>query len=351
MALIDSFLRLMSEKNASDLHLAAGTVPAFRILGDIVLSDQNQVLEDKSLRSMLYEIASEDKIKTFEKIGEADFAYEIKEYKRYRVNIFLQKTGIGSVFREISDNIRTVNELGLPSVVSKFASLSKGLALVTGPTGCGKSATLAAIIDEANSKRACHVITIEDPIEFVHKNKKSIITHREIGAHTKSFAAALRASLREDPDIIMVGELRDMETIALAMEAASTGHLVLGTLHTKSAAETLERIIQVFPSESQNQMRSIFADSIEAVISQVLLKGKDHKKRYPAVEILIGTSAVKNLIREGKTYQIPSIMQTSKKYGMRMLDDSITDYLHQSLIDAEEAYKYANDKNKFFRFL
>ena len=351
MALIDSFLKSMSAKKASDCHLSAGTVPAFRILGDIVYEDKNQALQDKALRSMLYEIASEDKIKVFEKNGEADFAYEIKEYKRYRVNIFLQKNGIGAVFREISDNIKTVNELRLPSIVSKFASLSKGLVLVTGPTGSGKSATLAAIIEEANSKRASHVITIEDPIEFVHKNKKSIITHREIGAHTKSFSAALRSALREDPDIIMVGELRDPETIALAIEAASTGHLVLGTLHTKSASETLERIIQAFPSESQNRMRSIFADSVEAIISQVLLKSESNKKRYPAVEILIGTPAVKNLIREGKTHQIPSLIQTGKKYGMRMLDDAIADCLRQSLIDAEEAYKYADNKEKFSRFL
>jgi twitching motility protein PilT len=254
---------------------------------------------------------------------------------------------VAAAFREIPNKIMTVQELGLPLVLSKLAMLPRGLVLVTGPTGSGKSTTLAAIIDEANRIRKDHIITIEDPIEFVHQSQGCIINHREVGMHTKSFSAALRGALREDPDIILVGEMRDMETISLAVEAANTGHLVFSTLHTSSAARTVDRIIEVFPAEEQMQIRSTLADGIRAVISQVLFKRIDRKSRCAAMEIMIANSAVRNLIRESKTFQIPSMIQTGKKYGMQLLDDSIHELYNRGWIGAEEAYLKSNDKGRF----
>jgi twitching motility protein PilT len=245
----------------------------------------------------------------------------------------------------------TAQQLGLPPVVSRLASLPRGLVLVTGPTGSGKSTTLAAIIDEANRTRKDHIITIEDPIEFVHQSQGCIVNHREVGIHTKTFSAALRGALREDPDIILVGELRDLETIQMAIEAASTGHLVFGTLHTTSAAKTVDRIIEVFPAAEQMQIRSTLADGLRAVIAQVLFKRIDKKARIPALEILIANSAVRNLIRESKTYQLPSMMQTGKKYGMQLLDDAIMDLMNKGWISPDDAYSKANDKTKFRPFL
>ena len=299
------------------------------------------------MKVLLYEITSEYKIKHFEETGDVDFAYEIPGLARYRVNYFRQKNGIGAVFREIPDKISTCAELGLPNVISKLAALPRGLVLVTGPTGCGKSTTLAAIIDEANRLRKDHIITIEDPIEFVHKSQSCIVNQREVGIHTKSFATALRGALREDPDIILVGEMRDLETISLAVEAASTGHLVFSTVHTTSAPKTVDRIIEVFPSTEQLQIRSTLADGLRAIISQVLFKRIDIKSRCVALEICIATPAVRNLIRESKTFQIPSMMQTGKKYGMQLLDDAIMDLYSRGWISADEAYIKANDKARF----
>jgi len=251
------------------------------------------------------------------------------------------------VFREIPSKILNVQELGLPPVISKLATLPRGLVLVTGPTGCGKSTTLAAIIDEANRTRKDHIITIEDPIEFVHQSQGCIINHREVGLHTKTFSAALRGALREDPDIILVGEMRDLETISLAVEAANTGHLVFATLHTASAARTVDRIIEVFPAEEQMQIRSTLADGIRAVISQTLFKRIDRRGRCAALEVMIANSAVRNLIRESKTFQIPSMIQTGKKYGMQLLDDAIFDLCNRGWIGVEDAYLKANDKTRF----
>jgi twitching motility protein PilT len=346
MAKIDAFFHLMHEQGASDLHLVSGQQPALRIRGDIERIKYD-VLTTDALKVLLYEITPEYKIKLFEETGDVDFAYEVPHLARYRVNYFQQKNGIGAVFREIPDKISTCAELGLPSVISKLASLPRGLVLVTGPTGCGKSTTLAAIIDEANHLRKDHVITIEDPIEFVHKSQGCIVNQREVGLHTKSFAAALRGALREDPDIILVGEMRDLETISLAVEAASTGHLVFSTVHTTSAAKTVDRIIEVFPSTEQLQIRSTLADGLRAVVSQVLFKRIDIKSRCVALEICIATPAVRNLIRESKTYQIPSMMQTGKKYGMQLLDDGIMDLYSRGWIGADEAYIKANDKARF----
>jgi len=263
----------------------------------------------------------------------------------------MQKYGVAAVFREIPAEIMTAQQLGLPPVVSKLAALPRGLVLVTGPTGSGKSTTLAAIIDEANRIRKDHIITVEDPIEFVHKSQGCIVNHREVGLHTKSFSAALRGALREDPDIIMVGELRDLETISLAIEAASTGHLVFGTLHTSSAPKTVDRIIEVFPASEQSQIRSTLADGIRAVLAQVLFKRIDTKGRCVALEIVIANPAVRNLIREGKTHQINSMIQTGKKYGMQLLDDAIMALLEKGWISGEEAYMKANDKGKFRHYL
>ncbi|NNG00491.1 MAG: type IV pilus twitching motility protein PilT [Desulfobacteraceae bacterium] len=346
MAKIDAFFKLMHEHGASDLHLAAGQPPALRIHGDIERI-KYKVLNSDDLRSMLYEICTEDKIKVFEETGDIDFGYEIPGLARYRANFFMQKNGVAAVFREIPSQIMTAEQLGLPPVITKLATLPRGLVLVTGPTGSGKSTTLASVIDVANRARTDHIITVEDPIEFVHKSRGCIVNHREVGLHTRSFSNALRGALREDPDIILVGEMRDLETISLAIEAASTGHLVFSTLHTTSAPKTVDRIIEVFPAGEQAQIRSTLADGIRAVISQTLFKRIDKRGRVPALEILIATPAVRNLIREGKSHQIPSMVQTGKKYGMQLLDDAIMELYNKGKISADDAYTKANDKSRF----
>ncbi|MFZ3045817.1 MAG: type IV pilus twitching motility protein PilT [Desulfatirhabdiaceae bacterium] len=350
MAKIDAFFKLLHDQGASDLHMVSGQPPAMRIHGDMERI-KYKVLENDFLKAMLYEIAPEDKVKVFEETGDIDFGYEIPGLARYRANFFMQKYGVAAVFREIPSKILTAEQLGLPSVISKLALLPRGLVLVTGPTGSGKSTTLAAIIDQANRSRKDHIITVEDPIEFVHQSQGCIINHREVGLHTKTFSAALRGALREDPDIILVGEMRDLETIALAIEAASTGHLVFGTLHTSSAAKTVDRVIEVFPANQQEQVRSTLADGLRAVIAQVRFKRIDKKGRCPALEIMIATPAVRNLIREGKTFQIPSSIQVGKRYGMQLLDDAIMELLNKGWISAEEAYAKSNDKSKFRSFL
>ena len=263
----------------------------------------------------------------------------------------MQKYGVAAVFRQIPDTILTVEQLGLPPVLNKLPMSPKGLVLVTGPTGSGKSTTLAALVDYANTHRKDHILTIEDPVEFVHKSRNCIVNHREVGMHTRSFAAALRAALREDPNIIMVGEMRDLETIGLAVEAASTGHLVFGTLHTQSAAKTVDRIIDVFPYEQQEQIRATLADSLQAVIAQTLFKRRDTRGRCAALEILFATPAVRNLIRDAKTFQIPTVLQTGKKFGMQSLDDAILDHLEKGRIHPTDAYLHCLDKARFRAFL
>jgi twitching motility protein PilT len=350
MAQIDAFFKLMNDQGASDLHMVAGQQPILRIRGDIERV-KYKVMENDDLKAMLYEICPEAKIKLFEETGDIDFGYHIPGLARYRANYFQQKYGIGAVFREIPSDILSCAQLGLPPVITKLATLPKGLVLVTGPTGSGKSTTLAAIIDEINSTRSDHILTVEDPIEFVHKSKKCIVNHREVGTHTKSFSSALRGALREDPDIILVGEMRDLETIALAMEAAMTGHVVFGTLHTMNAMKTVDRIIEIFPADQQGQVRSTLADALKAVVSQTLFKRIDKKGRVAAQEILICTPAVRNLIREGKTYQIPSAMQTGKKFGMATLDDTIEELLKKRQISPEDAYTNSIEKDRFRKYL
>lgn len=350
MAKIDAFFELMHKHSASDLHMVSGHPPTLRIHGDLERV-KYKVLDDNDLRAMLYEITPEEKIKEFEETGDVDFAYEIPGLSRYRSNLFMQNRGIGAVFREIPSEIKTVDELGLPPVVKRLALLPRGLVIVTGPTGSGKSTTLAAIIDEANRNRKDHIVTIEDPIEFVHKSKNCLINHREVGTHTRSFSTALRAALREDPDIILVGEMRDLETMRLALEAAATGHLVFSTLHTEYASKTINRIIEVFPTDEQEHIRQMLADSIRAVVSQTLLKRVDRPGRVAACEILIATHGVRAMIREKKTQHLLSAIQTGKKYGMQSLDDSIFEHLQAGRVSPQEAYMKCANKEMFRPYL
>jgi len=289
-------------------------------------------LDDDGLKSMLYEITPEQKIKQFEETGDVDFGYEIPGVSRFRANFFNQKYGISAVFRQIPSKVLTAEQLNLPYICKKFSQLKKGMVLVTGPTGSGKSTTLAAIIDHANITRQDHIITVEDPIEFVHKSQQCLVNHREVGLHTRSFSAALRGALREDPDIILVGEMRDLETIELALTAAATGHLVFGTLHTQSAAKTL-------------------SEALKGVIAQNLFRRIDKPGRVAALEILVVDTAISNLIREGKTHQIPGMIQVGKKKGNQPLDDSILELLNKGTIDPEEAYVKCIDKKRFRSFL
>jgi twitching motility protein PilT len=287
----------------------------------------------------------------FDERSDLDFAYEIPGVARFRVNFLRQRNGVGAVFRIIPMRFRTLEELGLPPVIFTLARLEQGLVLVTGPTGSGKSTTLAAIIDHINQESDKHIITIEDPVEFIHASRKSLVTQREVGVHTLSFAAALRAVLREDPDIILIGELRDLETISLAVTAAETGHLVFGTLHTRTAASTVDRLIDVFPPEQQGQIRTMLAETLKGVIAQQLLVRADGKGRVVAAEILVGTTALSNLIREGKTYQIPSLIQTGRREGMQTMDQAILELLRSRQITPQEAYRKAIDKDTYRQHL
>ncbi len=350
MAKLDAFFKLMADQGASDLHMVSGQQPILRVNGDIERVKYDP-LDNDTLKAMLYEIAPEDKIKVFEETGDIDFGYEIPGLARFRSNFFVQKYGVGAVFRQIPSTVLTAEQLGLPPILMKMAMLQKGLVLVTGPTGSGKSTTLAAMIDYANKNRKDHILTVEDPIEFVHKSAGCVVNHREVGLHTKSFGSALKGALREDPDIILVGEMRDLETIALAIEAAATGHLVFGTLHTQSAAKTIDRIIDVFPASQQAQIRTTLSEALMGVVAQNLFKRVDKKGRCACLEILVGTPAIRNLIRENKTFQIPSAIQTGKKLGMQSLDDAILERLQAGWISAEDAYDKAIGKERFLNFL
>jgi twitching motility protein PilT len=343
MAKLDDLFRVMVKNSASDLHLTSGSIPSLRVHGDIQPLNY-RALADNEVRALIYEILSQEQISKFEENRELDCSYEVEDCGRFRCNIFLQRVGIGAVFRHIPAKILSMKDLGLPQVFKDIVHEKKGLILVTGPTGSGKSTTLAAMIDYINETDAGHILTIEDPIEFVHPNKKSIINQREVGNHTKSFKNALKAALREDPDIILVGEMRDYETISLAITAAETGHLVFGTLHTMSAPKTVDRIIDSFPEEQQSQIRVMLSESLKAVISQALLRKADGKGRVAAHEILINTTAVQNLIREGKTFQIKSTMQTSTGIGMQTMETAVERLLSLGTIDKNEAAPYVRKK-------
>lgn len=344
---ITDLLKVMKEQKASDLHLTTGIPPSIRVHGELTPMDLPPLNPD-TIHELLYGVLNDFQRKTFEENKELDFAIELSGIARFRVNMFYQKGGEAAVFRIIPTDILSLGQLGLPSTLQKLTDKPKGLILVTGPTGSGKSTTLAAMIDYINDRYAHHILTIEDPIEFVHKHKKSVINQREIGSHTKSFANALRSALREDPDVILVGELRDLETISLALTAAETGHLVFGTLHTMSAAKTVDRIIDVFPSGQQAQIRTMFAESIVAVLSQALLPRTDKKGRIAALEIMIGTSGVKSLIREGKTHQIGSAIQTGQQYGMISMDQYLKELYMRKIISREEAVKRAISPQTFY---
>jgi twitching motility protein PilT len=333
---VAELLMLTKDRGGSDLHLSAGAQPLMRLHGQLTPIEDRPLSRDEVHR-MVYEILNDDQRRLFEEQRDLDFAIEIGEHARFRVNVFNQRNGEGAVFRVIPTQIRSFQELGLPEVMQTLALRENGLVLVTGPTGSGKSTTLAAMIDLVNSTQKKHIITLEDPIEFVHRSKGCLVNQREVHSHTKSFSAALRAALREDPDVIRVGEMRDLETISLALTAAETGHLVFGTLHTKSAPKTIDRVIDAFPPAQQQQVRVQLAEALQGVVSQLLLPTKDKKGRVAAFEIMVATVAIRNLIREGKTHQMPSSIQTGTQLGMQSLEQALRNLVMQGRIDRAHA--------------
>ena len=343
---IKDMLLYALDSDASDLHLSVGSIPMLRIHGQMQKL-QMPIMDKSSMISIKNEILNKNQQKIFDEKLEIDFSTALKDKGRFRVNFFHQINGISAVFRAIPSEIKNSEELGIPPLMNDLAMKEKGLVLLTGPTGCGKSTTLAAMIDHINENKACHIITIEDPVEYFHTSKKSMINQRELGQSTHSFSNALRSALREDPDVILVGEMRDLETIQLALTAAETGHLVLSTLHTSGAVKTIDRIIDVFPSGQKGQIRSMLSESLLAVISQKLLKIKNNNGRVPAAEIMIANHAVRNLIREDKIYQIPSLIQAGGQDGMQSLDQDLQRLLHKGVIDRKEAVKIADNTEIF----
>jgi twitching motility protein PilT len=346
MATIDTYFEEMQSNGASDLHMVVGFPPLVRLRGALVPL-KHPILTAESNQKILFEILSAEQRAFLEKNRDFDMAYELKGVGRFRCNFLFQYRGIGAVFRIIPTKILTLEDLRLPEAVKTIADFTKGLVLVTGPTGSGKSTTLAAIIDYINERRDGHIITIEDPLEFVHPNKKCIFTQREIGSHATSFAEALEVASREDPNIILVGEMRDLETISLALSCAELGILVFGTLHTNSAPKTIDRIINAFPADQQDQTRTMLSESLRAVVAQQLVKTKDGKGRRAAVEILIGSSALANMIREAKFSQIDSLIQTGSTSGMQSMDQHLKQLIEEGEITREAAYEKAIDKNLF----
>ncbi len=346
MAWIDALFQRMHSIEASDLHMTSGRKPMFRHHGDMVTIDDCEDLSAEQVRQILYEIIPDKNREEFEARGDTDFAYELPGVARYRCNYFMDHRGPGAVFRLIPAEVLTAEQLNLPKAVLDLCYLSKGLVVVTGPTGSGKSTTLAAMVDHINKNRTDHIITIEDPIEFLHEDKRCLLNQREVGRHTDSFKVALRAALREDPDIILVGEMRDLETIEIAIETAETGHLVFGTLHTTTAASTVDRIIDQFPADRQAQIRTMLSGSLKGVIAQTLCK-KTGGGRVAALEVMIGNSAIASQIREGKTHQIVNAMQTGGKQGMRLLNDSLAELVRDRVVDPVQAYLKAVDKSGF----
>ncbi|HXU82302.1 MAG TPA: type IV pilus twitching motility protein PilT [Polyangia bacterium] len=347
---IDDLFGQMLDMKASDLHLKSNAVPQLRIDGSMVAAPNRGPLTPEQLEGLIYAITPERNKHEFADSNDTDFAYTLTGRARMRCNVFRDIAGIGAVFRQIPSKILTAQQLNLPKAVLDMCELDKGLVVVTGPTGSGKSTTLAAMVDWINTNRDDHIITIEDPVEFVHPDKKCLINQREVGTQTKSFKAALRAALREDPDIVLVGEMRDLETVAIAIETAETGHLVFGTLHTNTAPSTIDRLIDQFPADRQEQIRVMLSESLKGVVAQTLLKKKGGG-RVAALEILLVTPAVANLIREGKTFQVPSLMQTGRGLGMVTLMDSLFDLVKNGTVEAEEAYSRAPHKKEFASML
>ncbi len=347
MAALDALLTALKETGGSDLHLAAGTLPRMRIKGRLDPIEGQPALDDAGLRAWLREIATPEQWADFEACGDLDFAYGLPGVARFRANYLVQENGAGAVFRIIPERILSVEELGLPAPITKLATLQKGLVLVTGPTGSGKSTTLAAVIDHINSSACKQMVTIEDPVEFVHQNKKSTLSHREVGSHTQGFGPALRAAIRQDADVVLVGEMRDRETIALAITAAEMGMLVFGTLHTNSAAKTIDRIIDAFPAKEQNQVRISLSESLAAVVSQLLVPTADGKGRCAVHEILLRTSGLPNIIREGKITMIHSLIESGRSMGMQSMDDTLFAYAKEGRIRPNDAYMKATNKARF----
>ena len=343
---ISELLAFVVKNKASDLHLSAGLPPMIRVHGDVRRINLPP-LEHKDVHAMVYDIMNDGQRKFYEENLECDFSFEIPNLARFRVNAFNQNRGAGGVFRTIPSKVLSLEDLKAPKCFGDIANQPRGMVLVTGPTGSGKSTTLAAMVNHLNENEYGHILTVEDPIEFVHESKKCLMNQREVGPHTMSFANALRSALRQDPDIILVGEMRDLETIRLARTAAETGHLVFGTLHTSSAAKTIDRIIDVFPAEEKEMIRSMLSESLRAVISQTLLKTKDGASRVAAHEIMVGTPAIRNLIREGKVAQMYSAIQTGAQLGMQTLDQNLLDLVKRNVVSKEEARNKATNKDNF----
>ena len=341
---ISDLLAFSVKNKASDLHLSAGLPPMIRVHGD-VRKINVPAMDHTQVHDMVYDIMNDGQRKVYEETLECDFSFEIPNLARFRVNAFNHNRGSGAVFRTIPSKILTLEQLSCPPIFKEIANTPRGIVLVTGPTGSGKSTTLAAMVDYVNENEMGHILTVEDPIEFVHTSKKCLINQREVGPHTLSFQNALRSALREDPDVILVGEMRDLETIRLALSAAETGHLVFGTLHTSSAAKTVDRIVDVFPAAEKEMVRSMLSESLRAVISQTLCKTKDEQGRVAAHEIMIGTPAIRNLIRENKVAQMYSAIQTGQNIGMQTLDQNLQDLVRRNVISAQEARGKAANKD------
>jgi twitching motility protein PilT len=350
MAYLDQFLSVIVENGGSDLHIGEGQPPKMRKHGDVVSIREEPVLRDEAL-TMLSEICGDHRWQIFEERGDLDFAYEMDAASRFRCNYLKQANGYGAVFRLIPTKIATLEQLGIPPVVKEFGHLRGGLVLVTGPTGSGKSTTLAALIDYINENFSRHIVTIEEPIEFVHQNKRSVITQREVPGDTTEFPIGLKAALREDADIVLVGEMRDLETISLALTAAETGLLVFGTLHTNNARKTVDRMVDVFPASRQAQVRAMLANSLRGVLAQLLLKKQDGTGRIAVNEILIANAAVSAIIREGATQKLQDVIVSGKGQGMQFMDDAIWTLLQQGVVSPHEAFMKAIDKNRFKNFL
>lgn len=346
---IDDLLRLTTERKASDLHLAVGLPPMIRVDGELVLTEYD-ILDPRDTQRLIYDILTTEQIQWFERIKELDFSYGVKGVGRFRVNVYRQRGSIGAAMRYIPNKIPEFEELGLPYIIRDLAKKHSGLILVTGPTGSGKSTTIATMVDYINRERQCHIMTIEDPIEYLHGHRKSMVNQRELNTDTDSFENALRAVLREDPDVILVGEMRDLETISAALTLAETGHLVFGTLHTRNAPQTIDRIVDVFPAHQQDQIKVQLSNSIESVVAQQLIP-RVGGGRWAAIEIMVATPGIRNLIREGKTFQIYSAMETGGQYGMRTMDRMLAEAHRDGIISYEEAVRRALDKDNLLRLL
>jgi twitching motility protein PilT len=346
---IDTLLRLTAAKGGSDLHLTAGIAPCIRVHGSLLPTDGYSLLTGADTEAMVRSILTPDQWDKFERTNELDTSYSLVNISRFRVNVYRQRGSVGAVLRTIPHHIRALSELGLPPDIDRFAHLPRGLVLVTGPTGSGKSTTLASLLDVANKTRAAHIMTVEDPIEYLHSHGRSVVNQREVGEDTKDFPTALRHVLRQDPDIILVGELRDLETTAVAITAAETGHLVLATLHTQSAAQTIDRLIDIFPSHQQQQIRAQLANCLQGVVTQALAPTRDGNGRTIICEIMVATPAIRNLIREGKVHQIPTFLQSSGDLGMMSFDQHLAQRYSEEVISKRTALELAHDQGEFKR--